>query len=271
MRSMLALLLLPLLALGQGAPKKTEKKAKLKPLPEGRVRVLKAVVIDVEGTAQARGKPTMKKPKPKWSQLRINDVLEPGVLVRTGRKSRVTLRIGANATMLIERQSRVSIPEIVQKGKVLRTRVSMGFGKADVKVDRIGLDNDFEVATPTATLAVRGTAFRIWWDAVQGYRCIGVPANRIRAIEVRYLEGVKAYLSKADGSSEVYRLPALDGFYETYLHPLEGAISPGELGDPDQDPDRRLDPLRDTGLDEAQKARAAAGQRNPQPPTGAGN
>jgi hypothetical protein len=240
------------------------------------VRVLKAIVIGVKGVAQARRKPTGKDKKPRWFQLKINDVLEPGVLVRTGRKSQVTLRIGANATMLIERQSRVSIPEIVQKGKVLRTRVSMGFGKADVKVDRIGLDNDFEVATPTATLAVRGTAFRIWWDAVQGYRCIGVPANRIRAIEVEYIEGVKAFLSKADGSSERYRIPALDGYYETYMYPLEGAISPGEYGDPDQDPDRRLNPLRDTGLDEAQKARAAAGQRSdpqppPQPPPGTRN
>jgi hypothetical protein len=169
--------------------------------------------------------------------------------------------------MLIERQTRVKIPEIVQKGKVLRTRVSLAFGKADVKVNRIGLDNDFEVATPTATLAVRGTVFRIWWDVVNGFRAIGVPGNKVRAIEVKYIGAVRAYLSKADGSSEAYKLPALDGFYATYLAPLEGALSKGESGELVQGTTEQPDVKKSTGLTSSQKTRGTIGQ----PPPGRGD
>ena len=249
MKLLSMLLMFAVLATGQDADpgkKKAEEKkpapekrpTTLKPLKPGEVRILKAIVLDVKGIAQAR-RPVKKAkdaPKPKWKKLKVNDVLQPGVVVRTGRKSRVTLRIGANATMLIDRQTRVKIPEIVQKGKVLRTRVSMAFGRADVKVDRIGLDNDFEVATPTATLAVRGTVFRIWWDIVNGFRALGVPGNKIRAIEVRYVNAIKAFLSKADSTDENFTLPAISAFQSTYLEPLIGALSQGEQHDPTQDP-----------------------------------
>lgn len=235
------------------APAKT-----MKPLPPGKVRILKAFVIKVEGAAQAR-RPVTKKDqkKPKWRKLEINDVLEPGVVVRTGRKSSVTLRIGANATMIVDRQTRVAIPEIVQKGKVLKTRVKMGFGRADVKVDRIGLDNDFEVATPTATLAVRGTAWRIWWDS-NGFRAVGVPGNRIRAILVDYRKSVRAFLSKDDTTAQTYKLPALDGYYTTYLWPIDGALTPGEYGDKNQDPETRRERslAQDTGLNATNKLRS---------------
>ena len=246
--------------------------ATLKPLKPGEVRILKAIVLEVKGIAQARRpvkatKEGEKAPRPKWEKLKINAVLEPGVVVRTGRKSQVTLRIGANATMLIDRQTRVRIPEIVQKGKVLRTRVSMAFGKADVKVDRIGLDNDFEVATPTATLAVRGTVFRIWWDVINGFRALGVPGNKIRAIEVRYVNAVTAYLSKADGTSEGFALPALDAFESTYLAPLHGALSSGEYGTLIQGTDQQLNPGGSTGLATSNKHRNATGRiAQPVPP-----
>ena len=69
----------------------------------------------VEGVAQVRPKPGEK-----WQKVNKDDQLEPGATVRTGRKSFVALRVGINATILIERQSRVTIPEIVQKGGTRR-------------------------------------------------------------------------------------------------------------------------------------------------------
>jgi len=278
------LLMFAVLAGGQDAKRPA---ATLKPLKPGEVRILEAIVIDVRGVAQARRPVPAKRdaaaPGPKWAKLAVNAVLQPGVVVRTGRKSSVTLRIGANATMLIDRQTRVKIPEIVQKGKVLRTRVSMAFGRADVRVDRIGLDNDFLVATPTATLAVRGTVFRIWWDIVNGFRALGVPGNKLRAIEVRYVNAVKAYLSKADGTSEEFALPALSGFHTTYLKPLLGALSPGRHHAPTEDPGFEQDPNTGGGRSASQKARGATtgnppgrsnepiappGTQPPQPPPG---
>lgn len=263
--AMRALLLpVPLFLLALAAPA-DEKKAAISPLPAGQTKVFEAVVIGVEGTAQARTKPDQP-----WKQLVVNDKLAPGVVVRTGRESHVALRVGPNATVLIERQSRVAIPEIVQDGDKLKTRVSMAFGQTDVRVDRIGLTNDFEVATPTATLAVRGTVFRISWDAVSGASMVGVQGNKLRAIEAKYLDGIRAYLSRADRTNEDYKLPAIASYYETYVLPLLGANSEEELDDPEHQPtDALTDPKNQTRLEAAQKMRDS-GQRGQTPgdPTG---
>lgn len=239
-------------------------------LPPGEVKVLEAVVMEVKGTAQARSGPDAG-----WTDLKVNDVLKPGTVIRTGRDSYVALRVGMNATVLVERQTRVALPEIVQAGEVLRTRVSMSFGRADVRVDRIGLRNDFEVATPTATLAVRGTAWMMTWDAVRGFQARGVRNNRLRAIELRYLQGIEAFLSGADESSSAYPLPALAAFYETYIAPLKGAVSSeeGEKGSAG-DPTGVENPRRTSGTEAASKQRGGKGTRtdgrgdNPPPTDG---
>ncbi|HEX5137798.1 MAG TPA: FecR domain-containing protein [Planctomycetota bacterium] len=257
------LLPVPLLLLALVA-RAEDKKPAVSPLAAGQTKVFEAIVIQVQGTAQARTKPDQP-----WKQLAINDKLAPGVVVRTGRESHVTLRVGPNATMLIEHQTRIAIPEIAQDGDKLKTRVSMAFGQTDVRVDRIGLTNDFEVATPTATLAVRGTVFRISWDAVSGARMVGVQGNKLRAIELQYLEGVRAYLSHADGSNDTYKLPAIASYYETYILPLEGAVSEGEIDDPtQQSTDALTDPKNQTNIEIAQKQRASDGRS--QSPNGPG-
>jgi hypothetical protein len=267
MRSLILLLPAPLLLLAV-ASAEDPKKAPIEPLPAGQIRVFEAVVIGVEGTAQARTKPDAE-----WKQLKVHDKLAPGVVVRTSRASHVALRVGPNATMLIEHQTRIAIPEIAQDGDKLKTRVSMAFGQADVRVDRIGLTNDFEVATPTATLAVRGTTWRITWDAINGAKMVGVKSNKLHAIEVTYLDGVKAWLSHADGSSDLYKLPSIEAYYQTYIEPIEGAHSDEELDDPEQQPtDSLTDPKTQTQL-EAQRKQEGGGQTGKPPgdPAGGGN
>jgi len=225
----LGILLLASLAAAQSKTTGTSTKKKpgaepasgtVKPLPKGQTRVFEAVVMKVVGVAQARANR-----KAKWQKLKLSDVLKPGVLIRTGRKSMVALRVGPNATLIIDRQTRVAIPQIIQDGDKLTTRVGVEFGRVDVKASRIGLAIDFAVSTPTSTLAVRGTAFRISWDSVNGTRAQGVPNNRIRAIEMAYSRKVKAALSKSDTTSDEFPLPAIDSFWTTYIVPLQGAPS----------------------------------------------
>ena len=236
-RCMLILLSLALAAQAQDAAKdpkqpakkgtakqpaqKEKKKATPAPLGKDEVKVLQAVIIKVEGVVQWR--PSA---KGKWQKAKVNDLLAPGAEIRTGRKSSVTLRVGLNATFKVDRQSRVAIPEIVQKGRVLKTRVALRYGRADVKVDRVGLDNDFAVASPSATLAVRGTAWRMWWDVNKGFRAVGVPRNKLRAIEVEWMRGRQAFLSQQDGVNELYKDAALAAYAKSYYVPPPGYESP---------------------------------------------
>ncbi len=256
--------LMPEMAAGQDKPKAETPKAdkpkaeapkgsakKVAALPKGKVKVLEAIVMEVKGAAQARNKP-----KEKWRKLKINDVLKPGAVIRTGRKSFVALRIGVNASVVIDRQTRVALPEMVQDGGTLRTRVKMAYGKSDMRVDQVGLRNDFSVATPTATLAVRGTAWQLKWDAVNGFFAVGDDGNRIRSIEVRYLSGINAFLSSGNATSSDYAIPGIKAFYETYVLPLKGAIDTTDRGPLEQtDPGSLENPTLTTGIRAAQRAR----------------
>jgi len=194
----------------------------------------------------------------------VNDVLNVGAEVRTGRESTVTLRVGMNATMLVDRQTRIAIPEMAQDGKVLRSRLAMSFGQTDLKVDRIGLENDVEVATPTATLAVKGTGMRISWDAVNGFQAKGVATNRIRAIEVRYLNGLVVHLSADEATRDSTPLPALRAFRRTFYLPIVGTLSPDEIGAAVDNPALLVNFLKDLGADvEPPQSRQGQGQNSP--------
>lgn len=220
--------------------------ARIEPLPEGEVKILQAVVMKVEGTAQWR--PDVQSP---WKNAAINDVIATGSEIRTGSDSTLTLRIGMNASVLIDRISRITLPEMIQAGDTLRTRVTMQYGLADVKVDHVGLSNDFEIKTPSATLAVKGTGWRIVWDGIDGFRAFGVPTNRIRAIEIEYINSIKVALTADDASSGQHQLPSLNAFAHTYFLPLAGAVSPEEVPFLTMVVSHGQHLIRDLGLDES--------------------
>jgi hypothetical protein len=166
------------------------------PLPEGETRVLQALVIDVKGKAQWRPGA-----EAAWQDARVDDLLDPGAEIRTGLRSSLTLRVGQNATVTVDRSTRLDLPQIVQDGAQLRTRAAVRHGRADFKVDQVGLTNDFEVLTPTTTLAVRGTGFGVQWGALEGAAVTGLPTNDMFAIEIEYLLTRLAFALSGGGAS----------------------------------------------------------------------
>ncbi|HWB18745.1 MAG TPA: FecR domain-containing protein [Phycisphaerales bacterium] len=157
---------------------------------------LHAIVMQTEGQAQWRPNETAE-----WADAKVDDTLTVGAQVRTGLRSSMTLRVGQNATVRIDRSSRLDLPRILKEGDTLTTRTAIRYGRAEFKVDKVGLTNDFAVITPTTTLAVRGTGFAVEWGA-WGSKVTGVATNELNAIEIRYiLNQVKVYLSKQGSSS----------------------------------------------------------------------
>jgi hypothetical protein len=196
------------------------------PVPEGQPEAQqerpRALVIEVKGTAQWR--PTE---KARWQKAKVNDVLEAGAEVRTGLRSRVALRAGKNATIVVDRSTRLVLPVMLQEGNTLRTRAAIRRGRADFKVDLIGLTNDFEVLTPSTTLAVRGTGFAVKWGALAGAEVEEVTAD-VLAIELRYLLTEIGHVLDSRGvSSETHPDPVIAALFETFLRPRP-ALSQGE-------------------------------------------
>jgi hypothetical protein len=192
-----------------------EARERLQPLPEGETRVFKAVVMATLGRAQWRGDEEVP-----WKNAEVNDLLEPGAMIRTGRNSSLVLRAGQNATILIDANTRLLLPEMIQEGQTLRTAVQLTRGRADFKVDRVGLTNDFSVVTPSATLAVRGTGYAARYGGLNGTEVFASRMNEMFAIELRYfLAQFTYYLSGGARSTEKHQNPVVAELFRTFGPP----------------------------------------------------
>ena len=188
---------------------------KVEALPEGRQEKLQALVIAVEGKAEWKAAGAEK-----FTAAAVNDLLDAGAEVRTGLRSTVTLRVGKNASLVVDRASRVELPVMVQDGAVLRTRAAVHRGRCEFKVEAVAITSDFQVVTPSATLAVRGTGFTVEWGALEGVKVTGVDTNRVRAIELGYFAGLQQVFVSGDGaSSSPWPQPVELSLYRTVFPP----------------------------------------------------
>ena len=179
---------------------------------------VRSVFIDVSGKVQWRANE-----QDKWHDAQVNDEVQPGVEVRTGLRSRATLRVGRNATVLVDAGTLFQLPTVVQDGEVLRTTAAVKHGRADFKVDKVGLSNDFKVVTPSTTLAVRGTEFAVATGALKQVEVVGARRNTIAAIELKYaLTNSTVQMSGASASSSSVHQPAHSA--------AEGATAPNAAG-----------------------------------------
>jgi hypothetical protein len=182
---------------------------------------LSAKVIDVDGKVQWRPGP-----EAAWQPANVNDEIPAGSEVRTGLRSHAALRIGANATALIDAGTVFQLPTVVREGDVLRTTVAVKSGRADFKVDKVGLTNDFKVVTPSTTLAVRGTEFAVATGPLKQVEVVGARRNAINAIELKYaLTNTTVQMSGASSSSSSVQQPAHAAMVSTAA-PIVAAAAP---------------------------------------------
>ncbi len=188
----------------------------VQPLADGETKELQAVVMDVTGRAQWR--PDV---DAAWKNAAVDDVLDSGALIRTGRQSSLTMRVGHNATVSVDSNTRISLAHLVQEGDQLKTAVQLKRGRTDIKVDRVGLTNDFSVVTPSSTLAVRGTGFGINYGGFRGTEVFASPFNDMRSIEMRYFGKKFSYfMSGGATSTNKHKNPVLSQMFNTFGPPM---------------------------------------------------
>jgi len=155
-------------------------------------------VIEAEGTVLCRA--DSKTPWKKATPVTRDMELKEGVEIRVSYDSRCTLYFTPpgwkegdprHARVIIPGYTDFSVPTcalVYSKeagGDVFTAIAQMQSGKADIKVERIGLKNDFNVVVPDGTLAVRGTGFMIG-TGTGGTEVTGSPQNIGAAIELKY-------------------------------------------------------------------------------------
>jgi SWI/SNF-related matrix-associated actin-dependent regulator 1 of chromatin subfamily A len=197
----LTLLAIPTLVLGMVCAVHADEapdhvKAAAQAAPDGEVY---ALFIDVKGKVKWRANA-----QAPWQDAKVDDRLPVGGEVRTGLNgSRTTLRVGLNATVLIDSGSVFAIPMSVKDGDQLRTLAGLKSGRADFKVENTGLGADFKVATPSSVLAVRGTGFAVNYGALKGAEITSSRTNAMRAIELRYALGNMTYFLSGQARSSL--------------------------------------------------------------------
>ena len=157
---------------------------------------LQAIFMDIQGKVRWRMAGVSG-----WTEAKVNDLLSPGAEIRTGLKSRAGLRIGKNATILVDAGTTFQLPNMVQDGQTLRTLASVKSGRVDFKVDHVGFTNDFQVVTPQTTLAVRGTGLYVDYSPSKGVEIGGADSNTMRAVEVKYITLNRIYFLSGQGQT----------------------------------------------------------------------
>ena len=183
---------------------------------------INAVVLEISGKVRARDAADAE-----WRPLAVNDSLRAGAEVQSGLRSHAALRLGRNATILLDAGTTVVIPELRQDDQVLVTRTAVKAGRADMKVDRVGLQNDFRVVTPSATIAVAGTGLGVQAGRLVGTEIVGARLNEIAAIEARWIARRLAYFFGHGTSSSLFPDPAEGAIDESVRRNLMPGVVDG--------------------------------------------
>ncbi len=108
---------------------------------------------------QFSGKVEVKQPGQDWQPVQLHMVVPQGATVSTGFSSRLTLELG-QTEITIQPLTRMLLRELIKKGTTNVTALTLRVGKINAAVKAVaGERNDFTVAGPNATAAVRGTEF----------------------------------------------------------------------------------------------------------------
>ncbi|MBL8260546.1 MAG: FecR domain-containing protein [Candidatus Competibacteraceae bacterium] len=100
--------------------------------------------------------------------LSPGQLLESGDTVLTGPEGNVTLEFGDGSRLLVQANSQLNLKSLNAYGrtKVRDTLLQLLRGRVDNEVNpQLGAGAQYEISTPVATSAVRGTRFRLGMDA----------------------------------------------------------------------------------------------------------
>ncbi len=131
-----------------------------------------AKVVSVEGPAQKLTRPDGAE-EYQSSKLEKDDELHETDVVRTGLGAKVVLAFADRAVLTIRGATKVGVSSFRRKGERVEGRVGLKYGSLYADVDRTKGENQFEVATPVALAAVRGTEGGIVYTADLGMALTG--------------------------------------------------------------------------------------------------
>jgi hypothetical protein len=134
------------------APPAATKPAEMPPKPQP--ARLKVTVASVSGPAQ---KLLAGEGQKKWQALKAGEQLSELTILRTGLGAKVVLQFEDRGEVTVQNATKVGIAELRKEGDLAKARLGLKYGALRARVDATRGRNDFRIATPVATLSVRGS------------------------------------------------------------------------------------------------------------------
>lgn len=113
-----------------------------------------------------------------WQPVTSDTKLAIGSELRTGPRSRIALKVGPNSDVTLKGLGVMTIADVTvdEQASTIRTRLSKKYGRLNAKVHHVGdLRNDYQIATPGSTLAVRGS--EVEHTGYDSWKVIGVDGS----------------------------------------------------------------------------------------------
>jgi hypothetical protein len=132
---------------------------------------LLAECIKVKGKVQWAPLGTKTTDSKAWKPVKLGEKYPDGILIRTGVRSAVIFRFGADTVAKIDRVTLAAIGEFRKTGDIKRIRFGLDYGtvRAGVAEGMGELRSDLEIDAPTVTLSKRGTwDFQLWVERGTG-------------------------------------------------------------------------------------------------------
>jgi hypothetical protein len=92
-----------------------------------------------------------------WITALPKMVLSEGAELRTGPHSSITCVIPPDQTFTLDRLGTVRVQDAVRNGNKVKTDLIMKYGRTHYDIESAGLEHEATIASPSSTLAVRGT------------------------------------------------------------------------------------------------------------------
>jgi hypothetical protein len=135
------------------APRPSTDPATMASIPAGSMT---AIVDAVVGNVQVR--PSKDAP---WQRAVVGMQLAEGTDIRTGFKSSIRCVIPPDQTFTLDRLGTVELTQAIKDGNVIKTDLTMKYGRTQYRIEHAGLIHDAAITSPSATLAVRGTTVEL--------------------------------------------------------------------------------------------------------------
>ncbi len=97
-----------------------------------------------------------------FKKVAVGDAFGIGTVFRTGLRSGVTCKVGADQMFTLESLTTLRVEEAIAAGGKEKTDLLMKYGAASYGIEAAGREYDATIRTPGSTMAIRGTVVRVY-------------------------------------------------------------------------------------------------------------